>query len=432
MPKIKIIDDLPPEDIAMLQALYSRSPASVDDHLEKVKASGSGKFMGRYYVGYNHASIGDCGTTTIFIEGVSMLAAKAIQDWPLYSGQEASTRYMDFGSVPFGNPAGSYYGEQTQARWRAFYLDALPQIRDEVRARHPLAEGEDEDTYARAVAARAFDVARGFLPAGATTNLSWTTNLRQARDKLTWLRAHPDVEVRLIGVQLYDELKSRYPHSFSADRSVPAVVDNWRSDTAHDAHSTASSYTGRAARMPSLRVHGKLDIPECAYLRPKGAELPPWTAGAGQIQSTFLLDYGSYRDLQRHRNGTIRVPFLDTQWGFHPWYLEQLPERLAGVAMELLQDQRRAIATLGCTSPERQHYVPLGYRIPCRVIQSLPGFIYRVELRSAKTVHPTLREIVLAEAAWFRKRFSDVPLYVDTDPDSWTVRRGKQTITEKV
>jgi len=76
-----IIDDLPPETVAMLQALYSRSPQSVREHLLKVKA-GPEKFMARYYVGYNHKSIGDCGTTSIFIENVSMLAAKAIQDNP--------------------------------------------------------------------------------------------------------------------------------------------------------------------------------------------------------------------------------------------------------------------------------------------------------------------------------------------------------------
>ena len=104
--KIKIIDELLPEDVAMLQALYSRSPASVDSHLDKVEEVGSGKFMDRYYVGYGHRSIGDCGTTTMFIEGVTMLTAKAIQDWPLYSGQESSTRYMDFSTAEFNDPVG--------------------------------------------------------------------------------------------------------------------------------------------------------------------------------------------------------------------------------------------------------------------------------------------------------------------------------------
>src|SRR5258706_10605385 len=90
-----LIDDLGPEDNAMLQALYSRSAKSVQEHVASIVKARSGEFMKRYYVGYNHKSIADCGTTTLFFEGVSLLAAKAIQDSPMYSGQETSTRYIN-------------------------------------------------------------------------------------------------------------------------------------------------------------------------------------------------------------------------------------------------------------------------------------------------------------------------------------------------
>ena len=92
MPEIFVIDghDVPsPEDTAMLHALYSRSPKSVQEHLKQVREKGSSAFHKKFYVGFGHKSIGDCGTTSIFIENVSMLAAKAIQDNPLYNGQEA-------------------------------------------------------------------------------------------------------------------------------------------------------------------------------------------------------------------------------------------------------------------------------------------------------------------------------------------------------
>ena len=95
-----------PEAEAMLQALHSRSTGGLSSHLKKLQEKGPTNFMQNFYVGYGHKSIGDCGTTTLFIEGVSMLVAKAIQDWPLYSGQESSTRYIDFSQQPF-NPVGS-------------------------------------------------------------------------------------------------------------------------------------------------------------------------------------------------------------------------------------------------------------------------------------------------------------------------------------
>ena len=45
MANIYIYDEFNPEDTAMMQALYSRSPKSVVEHVKKVKSSGSGEFM---------------------------------------------------------------------------------------------------------------------------------------------------------------------------------------------------------------------------------------------------------------------------------------------------------------------------------------------------------------------------------------------------
>ena len=74
---VLIYDEFNPEDNAMMQALYSRSSKSVAEHVAKVKKTGSGKFMEQFYVGYGHLSIADCGSTTLFTEGLSMLADKA-------------------------------------------------------------------------------------------------------------------------------------------------------------------------------------------------------------------------------------------------------------------------------------------------------------------------------------------------------------------
>src|SRR3989339_1067927 len=102
--KVFLYDEFNPEDTAMMQALYSRSPQSVIEHVKKVKQTGSGKFMERFYIGYGHASIGDCGSTTIFIECVSELVAKAIQDNQMYSGQQTSSRYVDLSRQPKVDP----------------------------------------------------------------------------------------------------------------------------------------------------------------------------------------------------------------------------------------------------------------------------------------------------------------------------------------
>jgi len=180
----------------MMQALYSRSQASVVEHVKKVKESGSGKFMERFYVGYGHASIADCGSTTIFIEGVSMLAAKAIEDWPLFSGQESSSRYIDFSKQKIVDPIGTKYSKKILDKWLSIYLASQPIVREHLKNKYPKKDGDDEAVYEKAINARSFDITRCFLPAGVTTQLSWHTNLRQAHDKLAFLRHHPLLEVR--------------------------------------------------------------------------------------------------------------------------------------------------------------------------------------------------------------------------------------------
>src|SRR3989344_5924667 len=171
--KVFVYDEFNPEDAA-----------SVVEHVEKVKQSGSGKFMEKFYVGYGHASIADCGSTTIFIEGVSMLVAKAEQDWPLYSGQETSSRYIDMSKQAIIDPIGTPLSRQRLDRWMEFYTESQQVVTEHLRIKYPRRPDADEAGYERAVKARTFDILRGFLPAGVTTQLSWHTNLRQAYDKL--------------------------------------------------------------------------------------------------------------------------------------------------------------------------------------------------------------------------------------------------------
>lgn len=461
--KLRIVDDLTPEDVAMLQALYSRSAESVDVHLEKVKQSGSGKFMSNYYVGYGHKSIADCGSTTMFIEGVSLLAAKAIQDWPLYSGQETSTRYIDMGQQPIVDPFGTVESKGVLDRWMAFYTSKQGAVGEIIRARYPKRAEEKQTSYDGAVKARTFDILRGFLPAGITTQLSWHSNLRQSSDHLEWLLAHPAPEVSSLALQLRGALHERYASS-GFDRSLAGVsgVDNNKDRDARDVRQdwewrVAKDFTYSVDRryhhfhdeggvkmypawsrpgMPLSEIMREgTRYSEVLKTRPRGCVLPHAFSDIASFTWDFLLDFGSFRDIQRHRNGVCRMPLLDTSWGFEPWYLEQLGD-LRGEAETLIEEQRHTIAMrLGAGESgrevKRQYYNALGFRVPCSVTYALPALLYVLELRSGKTVHPSLRKVIHAMVKKFQHEYPDVALHVDMDPDDWSVRRGEQTITEK-
>jgi thymidylate synthase ThyX len=449
---LRLVDDLPPEDLAMLQALQSRSAESVDAHLARVEAGGSSRFMKDYVAGYNHKSIADCGTTTVFMRGVSLLAAKAVQDWPLYCGQETSTRYIDMSQQPIVDPAGTAGSRAILDRWMRFYTENQERVAEHVAKMHPRREGEKEDKYAGAVKARTFDILRGFLPGGITTQLSWHTNLRQAGDHVSGLVHHPASEIRALGLALRRALADKYPDS-GFEVSLPSVSgvpvkesalarNAWEAEVAR----VAAYYEPReGSAYPvninvdrvSMHILSKKER-ELLETRPRGCVIPHFASRVGPVHVEGYLDFGSFRDLQRHRNGVCRMPLLTTRFGFEPWYLAQLPPSVEGQARSLIAEQEQAMKHIA-DPVERQYYVPLGYKVPLALTYNLPAFIYLLEMRSGKTIHPTLRHLVHGMIKHLQifefesdKSFGNgYALHVDMDEDDWTVRRGEQTITRR-
>jgi thymidylate synthase ThyX len=477
--KLMVVDDLSPEDLAMLQAFYSRSAESAEVALNKIYAgrrseiettlktwlrwetleagyiplpelltrladtehgrSGrSEKFMKTHYVGYNHKSIADCGTTTMFIEGVSLLTAKAIQDWPLYSGQETSTRYIDMSKQRIINPYGTAASRLILDNWMSFYIEMQGPVLEYVREQHPRRPDEKEDNYERALKARAFDITRGFLPAGVCTQLSWHTNIRQAGDHLLGLCEHPVAEPREVGLELRGLLSQAHPSS-GMGLSLPGVSGVARSDgeVAREQYNrlVAQKYTyptdtALASNRTSIKSSSLSVYEDLLRTRPRGAVLPHFLSDLGLCSFSGLIDFGSFRDLQRHRNGVCRMPLLTNGYGFHRWYVEQLPLHWRERALDFIRDQE-ANMPMG-DAYASQYYIPLGALVPYEVTYALPATVYVLELRSAKTVHPTLRREIHNMLQSFKSWFGDrVSLHVDTDLDDWDVRRGQQTILVK-
>jgi len=427
--EIIVIDNVAPEAVAMIQAKYSRSPKSAKIHLEEVAAVGPEKFMASYYVGYGHKSIGDCGTTTVCAENVSMLVAKAIQDWPLYSGQEASTRYLDMASQSVVNPLGSKEGKEIQDEWMKFYSHALEALMPALKVRFPIKEGEKETIYEKAIKARAFDIARGFLPAGATTYVAWHTNLRQAYDHLKEMRHHPLVEVREVAGEILAELKNKYPSSFGYKEypTEEEYIEKSMAELAYfdDAGIKNFSYEVRLD-LAGLKKHEKL-LSE----RPAKTELHQRLREYGDIVFRFPLDFGSYRDLQRHRSAVQEMPLLSTRHGFYPWYLEQLTPELRAEAEKLLSSQEKKIAALKTSDEVKQYYVAMGYTVTVKITCSLPSAVYIAELRSSDTVHPTLRIEAQRMGDAIKESVPNMAMHHDASAGIWNIKRGLHDIVKK-
>lgn len=395
-----------PEILAMVQSMYSRSDMGIEERLQDLnegdadlKQSKIKQSLNTFYLNYGHSSIADCANVPVFIEGVSMLAAKALQDNPLYNGQERSTRYQDFSTVPFY--ADSEFSKQTGEKWRALYKAYLPKIeawvvaeyspkRDLIlKAESPVDRTPEEHLasctkrdvmWAKTCKAIAFDIARGLLPCGATTSLSMYMSLRKYRDHLTSLSGHPLAEVRRLALQINDELYARYPNTFKPIRDVVDVKnDFYMLRKVYDAksHTTVVDY---------VKLGGSSELP-ARYLA--NTDHLEWFGIQGGI------DFGSYRDLQRHRNGPNQMPLVSASNGDINFFYKKI---LKEVDFELFQqvldiyDQLIASSNIHSNSiVELQYAHPMMTQVPVGMFWSLGQLKYVIALRSKTSVHPTLR-----------------------------------------
>ena len=453
-------ENFDPQSMAMVQAFYSRSTKSIADRVENMNRDQLRESLKKFYIGYGHRSIGQCGNFTIFIEDVSMFAAKCIQHNPLYNGQETSTRYYDFSTRPFVAP---YAIDNIESELRGLYSAVLEHAIDRLSARATEMGEVLNASKVAAIKARAFDIARGFLSAGFTTKLSWTTNFDQVQEHLEWMATSPVDEVRALAFGIHKSLVAAYPDAIAANglEGLSPIAGSFFDDTEEMAAQINCHYDPSRLRPDSMYCRREamceFDAHATDFLthRQKYEKVPRNFAKYGTFSMAFPIDYGSYRDLHRHRNGFVAFPHYPDRPRIHNWYLGSLHflglmdkthpaldglsigaaiDRLYNVT---LPEVRATVMELAGYDSEQFHaammyYVPMATMVTAVMRYDLPQAIYVAELRSGVTVHPTARLAATTMGHTLRQHLpKEFPLYITDDADSGpNERRGAQTITE--
>src|SRR5207249_3252146 len=114
---------------------------------------------------------------------------------------------------------------------------------------------------------------------------------------------------------------------------------------------------------------------------------------ASSITAELMLDYATYRDLQRHRMLTPATQRLTCRLGFEtPGPLVDLGgyEQYA----DAMLSARDTWAKIEERFPiEAQYAVPIGYRVRTLWTMNLRELVHVIEMRSQKGGHPTSRRI---------------------------------------
>lgn len=460
--QVGVTDKFDPEVQAMLLAMYSRSFGPIADRLPDSEESADEhkKKLGKFYVDWGHKSVGQLGFTTVWLEGVSQLAAKAIENHPLFNGQESSTRYINYGTQPaiIPNTLDAEVQRELdywQTTWTNFYNRALPVVIEKIKKDYPFDATYNSDmtdeqlkknqtTWENTIKARAFDKCRGFLVAGSVTNVGFLGTFDTLNDHFGEMLYHPSPEMREIAREVLTKMKEKYPYgTIGIDKLEErfSYIDNsffyTNGETCRSGHQVIVDREDLSAKDETEQEFIDARLRKFLTDRKKGQKIDRVTASKMMFTMRGYIDFGSYRDLHRHRAGVCDMRILTPEHGIHDYYIEDLNQELKDELIELQSNFANWYTKTINENPSLvyilQYAVPMGYVFHVTYKCDINQVLYMLELRGGKTVHNTLRKLIHQWTKIIRTSFGDfINIYVDMDEDNFTLKRGTQTFSEKI
>lgn len=433
--RIYTLDNLPPEVKAVTFAKTSRSPKPFDEIASELTAEKSSEFHERWVVGYGHSSVAEHAVLSIAIENVSNLASKVIEDNRLASYTEKSSRYQvfkEFYQPPeFKDVRLLKLFIQTAQVLVATYNQLYPQMYDFIAKKYPQDKKTPQMLYQAMTKGRACDNLRLMLPAAIYTNIGVTINARSLEHAITKLLSHPLQEMQEIGQEIKEAAAKITPtlikyaqgndYLIATEKRLKFLADSYFKTDRPDSHTPVvlvdydrqakekivAALLYKHTQLPYKQVLGKIKswgkaekekIIEEALKHRGNHDQPLREFEHAYYTFDILVDYGAFRDIQRHRMCTQTNQLLTCDHGF------VMPEEIAeaGMSKEYQKVIRQAEAVyyqLKEKYPEAASYiVPLAFRKRVLITWNLRELHHFIPLRSSQQGHPSYRRI--AQQVW--------------------------------
>lgn len=469
------LKNLPEEVVAFLFARYSRSKLSLRDDLTSMLAAeevGSlvselvqpsedlsitqdraRAFAEKYVLGYGHGSVAEHAVIHLAVEDVSIVVSKLIEDARLASYTEKSTRYVQFDTEKLVFPQGIMASEDPKAGilYRSAvtslmnaYLDWTETFVEKIKSKTPRKPKQTEKGWDASCRATAFDSLRYLLPAATKTNIGITINARSLATLIVKLRSTKIAEAHEIADKLFAEgaliapslLKEKYTQASAyrlgllPDPDGQACDQDYREFSEYTRSGVAlSRWHPDERELDSIlswphRTSGIVD----KLLDGRGQhDAPPRQLERVSLTFSLCMDYGAYRDLQRHRIATqIVEPFTPLngyevprgvfEYGFGDEY-RSLMAHAAGVFNQL-----QANGNLD----EAQYVLPLAYRVKVGLTVNLRQIFHLVELRSARQGHYSYRLIAQQIYNEVARVYPSVAKHIRVDMNDYALTRDEK------
>ncbi len=434
------------------------------------------------FVEYGDDSVAQLGGAHVACEQASAILTKVLERGRLAAYLEQSTRYIYYdvklkdadGNARFRyqtppeiaeGPLAKRYAD-TMDRLFESYSFVVRSLTSYFQTRFPQGTRETRGAYRSATRARACDTARGLLPASTTSNLGIFATGQAYEALLMRMNAGPLAEAREYSQMMLVELRkviagflsrvdvedrgvawSEYFRSVAHDMSE--MVESEREVTDHrefdlerdevrmldhdpDAEirlvaAALYPYSNRSEQDLLKTAIGMTDEERrkviSAYIGDRSNRRHKPGRGMERIYYRFdvLSDFGSFRDLQRHRMMTIDWQRLNPRHGYStPPEIEDVGSGVAGRWHDAISEMSELYKDVLKEHGDNvaQYVVPFGYRIRYNIQMNARQAFHMLELRTGASGHSDYRRICLKMHALIRDQaghavIADAMKYVD-------------------
>lgn len=430
------LDHLKPEVVAVAFAKCSRSAESFADIAAGLTDEKSADFHEKWVVGYGHSSVAEHATLHMAIENVSILATKVLEDNRLASYTEKSTRYQVFDKEKYYKPKkvmdselGSSYQETMDYIYDT-YNSLFEPMQEFINKKYPKKAEENDRAYAATNKARACDNTRYLLPTATLTNLGMTANARAFEHAIVKLLSHPLEEIQAIGTSLKEEALKITPTLIkfaNENKYIKAAAEKTKQNTQNNFADTPRGTTAveivdfdqnaenkliaalvyKYSQMPFQQILEKVKTltseEKEKIINDSLADRASFDSTVREFEHIYytfdiLMDYGAFRDIQRHRMCTQTNQAVTVIHGY------DTPEEIIEAGMEdkykeVMNKAAELYNKIYPTFPDEAEYVvPLAFRKRVLYTWNLRELHHFISLRSGNKGHTSYRRI--AQACW--------------------------------
>lgn len=434
-----------------LDEFYKESDHSVTVNLDnKAGLNRADNLFDKVFVEYGDDSVAQLGGAHLACEQASNLLAKIIERGRLAAYLEQSTRYVAYNvkvndKYHFIVPAEldqSGLGEEYETCISGLfdsYTEIIDLLIPRLKEKFPKNADQSPRAWETTIKAKAYDIARGLLPASTRTNIGIFASGQAYEMMLIKMFASSNQEVIDYATMMLQELRKIIPsflkrvdledrgklwskYFADIDREMGlcenrmnlsysnqegpnqvSLVD-WDKEGLDKVVATALyeyaeiSDSDLSELVKKLPKEEKTKILEAYIGNRKNRRHKPGRAFETLFyRFDILSDYGAFRDLQRHRMLTIQWQKLSPKNGYSiPEELEEFPE----IKLLFINALERTVKVYDSIKQHfnaslAQYVVPFAFNIRYMINLNLREAIHLIELRTQKQGHPSYRKVCL-------------------------------------